>query len=66
MFDPAITGYRDQVGHVLRYAEIVMNDDGLSAQERARAQKIWRQAKGLYRLLDSWRRRDAPAPAMKS
>lgn len=55
MFDPAITGWRDQVGHVLTYAEHVM-ETAESPADRAKAQKVWRQAKGLHRLLDAWRR----------
>jgi hypothetical protein len=61
MFDPALTGLRDKVSDVERYAELVLSDPQASRDDRAMAEHVKRQAVGLWRLLDRWRARPVPA-----
>jgi hypothetical protein len=55
MFDPALTGYRDKVIEIERYAEMVLEDRQSTSDDRAMAEHVRRQAVGLTRMLDRWR-----------
>lgn len=55
MFDPALTGFRDKVGELERYTELVLDDPASTLEDRVFAEKVRREAVGIGRLLDKWR-----------
>jgi hypothetical protein len=66
VYDPAVTGLRDQVAQIERYAELVISNDVTSPADRVMAERVLRQAKGLWRLLDRWRTRRGPAAVRRA
>jgi hypothetical protein len=54
------------VAQIERYAELVISNDVTSPADRVMAERVLRQAKGLWRLLDRWRTRRGPAAVRRA